>query len=355
MWLLRAADRVIFEQYATSRDNLVAYRFLIAAFLLTSLLPRYDWIGQFPDAFFDPPIGTTYFFWTGFPPRWVFQILDAALVVAATFLLCGRRVTTVSWLLTGGLLIGNAWAFSFGKINHEMQLVIAPALMACAGWDRRTTVRAWPVALFALCIALAMFTAAWQKAISGWLDPDTQAVLGQTLANIGVWGRETVLSSIALSWTSRLVWEAQDVATIVLEFAFLAAWPRQKAFRIVCACACLFHLGVALLMQIGFASSIVAYAAFVDWHAVATRVHLQHRWQRLQSWLEARSLAQVVTAGLSLALFYTSIGNPVALVVEQTHDNPTYPIALMLCFLAAGGACVFLWNQARRRVFDRSC
>lgn len=350
MSVLRRIDRIIFEEYQPTRESLALFRFLYALCLLALALPRLFWIEKFPDTFFAPPLGLTYLFFTGFPPGWVFSLLDAVLVVATVYLLCGRAVSMASWVVTLALLVGNAWSYSFGKINHDILFVAAPAVMTLAGWDGRRPVRAWPMALYAWCIALAMFTAAWQKALSGWLDPSTHAVLAHTLGNMTMTARETVTAKLALQWTPGVIWEAQDIATVLLEGGFILLWPWRTGFRAICAVACLFHLGVALIMRITFLSNLLAYAAFVEWQDMPGATALL----RVRLWFESWSGAQVLAAGILTAVVYVTVGNPLENLARYLnfHDEPTFPVyslSLLLSVGAAGMAIGYLWRLWRRQ------
>jgi hypothetical protein len=111
--------------------------------------------------------------------------VDTVLITATVFLIAGRHVTVASIAITGALLTGNTWAYSFGKIDHDILLVLLPAFMAAAGWQGTGPTRARPMASYALVVALAMATGAWQKLASGWLDPSASAVLGHSAAFSG--------------------------------------------------------------------------------------------------------------------------------------------------------------------------
>jgi hypothetical protein len=347
---LRIIDRIIFDEYQPTRESLVLFRFLYALCLLTLALPRLFWIEKFPATFFAPPLGLTYLFFTGFPPGWVLSLLDAVPVVATVYLLCGRAVSVASWVVTLALIVGNAWSYSFGKINHDILFVAAPAVMMLAGWDGRRPVRAWPMALYAWCIGLAMFTAAWQKALSGWLDPSTHAVLAHTLGNISMTARETVTAQFLLQWTPSVIWEAQDIATVLLEGAFIVLWPWRTGFRAVCAFACLFHLGVALIMRITFLSNLLAYAAFVEWRDLPGAPALL----RLRLWFESWSAAQVLAAGIVTAIVFATVGNPVEnfaryLLFHDEATTPVYSLSLALSVVAAAIGLGYLWRLCRRQ------
>jgi hypothetical protein len=127
--------RFVFHEYKTTRRSLSVYRLLVAIFFITLYVPRYLWISEFPDSFFNPPPGLTSFLFTGFPPHAFFVRLNVILITAIVYLLAGRRVTMATLALVAALLIGNSWAYSFGKIDHDILIVIAPLFLLAAGWD----------------------------------------------------------------------------------------------------------------------------------------------------------------------------------------------------------------------------
>ena len=327
-------------------DCLALYRILFACLLLAGT-PRYQWIAQFPDSFFAPPPGMTIFFLSGFPPGWFFVLLDLTLVTALMFLLAGRRVTGASIVVTATLLIGNAWAYSFGKIDHDILLVLAPVFLAAAGWHGRSPSRAWPMALYALSIAVTMLTAGLEKATTGWLQPSSHAVLGHALQNALMMDRLTWVR-LATRLLPGVAWKALDYATVMLELGFLAALPRRTWFRTVCAIACLFHLGVALMMGIFFLSNLAAYAAFVDWDVLAARARVSRQLTRTRLWLGERSdpellAAAAAWAATAFAWQHRTGGRLVSMAAVVSE-----PGAMALTWIAALGGLVYLGTRARR-------
>jgi hypothetical protein len=348
MMVRDASHRFVFAEYNATPESLSIFRLLFALLFLALFVPNKQWIAQFPDSFFNPPPGLTYFFVTGFPPQWFFVALNVIEIVAAVYLLAGRHVMPASLLVTGCLLIGNAWAYSFGKIDHDILMVIVPIFLVAAGWDGRSTVRAWPLALFALVIALAMFTAAWQKAVTGWLDPTRSEVFGYALTNaIFLESRNTISWRLAVRTVPDAVWEMMDYATVLLEASFVVAVYRRRAFRALCALACLFHLGVTLMMRILFVPNLIAYAAFVRWDVMATRLKVRDALAHMQRWLAGRTDLQLLTAAAALSAIDLSWGNPMSVLLAWARPG------IALSWIAAIGAFIFLISQLRAGVLAR--
>jgi hypothetical protein len=346
-------DRFVADEYALSPESKGLYRMMFALFVLFTRMPDFFWIATFPDSFFRPPIGITMFFATGFPPTFVWYALNALIIGAAVFLFFGRFPNAATAVVVGGLLFGNAWAYSFGKINHDILLLSAGALGCLAGWGEafsaspRTTKafreRNWPIALLALVVSLGMFSTAAQKAGSGWLRPDTQATLYHLLINTFSVGRTGWPVQLALAVKSKLFWESLDLATVLLEGSFIFVVWRRSLFLKVCALACLFHFSIAVLMRIAFIENLVAYAAFVQWSSVLERVPGSNALLSAIAWCTRRTTPQIASIALAWAMAYLLSGNPIFAVARYLGD-PVYVIGLLLCGLAAVLATLYLWD-----------
>lgn len=277
-------DRWMFSAFELSPRGAAVYRMLFAAGLLLAIKPPvWTFIADYPDSFFSPPFGVTFFFFTGFPPALYFQALNVVLVFAAVALFFGWHTRAASLALAASIFAGNMWSYSFGKINHDILFIVVPLVMAFSGWGdalsvdatRRTApprTNAWPLALLALLVGFAMFTAGWTKAVTGWLDPTTHATHGQLIMNYFIQNRTDGLSSLALGVEAPWFWELLDQSTVVLECALLPAVLSRAAFRVNLALLTFFHVSVMLVLRIEFPANLLGYAAFVDWEAVVRRV-----------------------------------------------------------------------------------
>jgi predicted DCC family thiol-disulfide oxidoreductase YuxK/uncharacterized membrane protein YphA (DoxX/SURF4 family) len=347
-----SVDHFIFEEYQTSASPLGIYRVLFAAYVLT-YLPKHLWISGFPDSFFDPPIGLTLFF-TGFPAAPFLYVVNWLAIVSAVCLLFGyrTRITSISFALL--LLICDYWGYSFGRVDHDIPLIFIPLIMQRAGWgngysvDARRHTRdgetegkttAWPLALMALMVGMAMMTAAAAKAASGWLDPHSHAVRAHMLYNVFVTGRANWFAEHMLSIKSGVFWEFLDYATVLIEASFLLTVARRRAFRVVCALACFLHLGIALTMEIAFVGNLLAYAAFCKWSALEARAgRLLRVWNRI---LDSISAPWVLGCGVAVAFVYLRFGNPLQLLPEWD------PLGVLISVVSAFVATVFLIGLVR--------
>lgn len=271
-------------EFAPITKSLPIYRVIYALFALFVVLPKYLWIGSYPDTFFLPRIGFTLFF-SGFPDVAFFYLLNFLMILSLLALLVGYKTFYSSITFAVLFFIGNGWAYSFGKVNHDILFLLTPLLLSGI-WGgnllarKNSTKKAstWPIPTFALLISLAMLTAAIPKIISGWLDPSTSALTGHLVKSYFVSERQTITAGYLLSQNNFYLFKLFDYGTIIIESAFIFALVSLRHFRLVCALACFFHFGVHLTMGISFTTNIMAYAVFVNWNYL-------YNFDRLKKWL----------------------------------------------------------------------
>ncbi len=280
-------DRWLFDSFRPTARGLAAYRIAYALFVLLLLDPghspyfNFHPLADLPDSFFLPPPGLMQLF-SGFPPRWFFAGLHLLLDLSLVALLFGYRTRLASWLTGLLFLIGFGFLFSAGKINHVILFVLLPWVMSFSNWGAawsldarlgrtRPDVEGWPLALLALLIGFAMFTAGFTKLLGGWLDPTTHAARGHWLKQYFVIGRRDLLADLATAPLPAGLWELMDWGTVLLEVGFLPAVFAPGLFRGFLGLMVLFHLSTALLFNITFVQNLIVYAAFLPWDRVAVR------------------------------------------------------------------------------------
>ncbi|PEN08783.1 hypothetical protein CRI93_03225 [Longimonas halophila] len=286
---MRAAlDRWLFDTFTASPEGLGLYRILYASFVLFAFTPGhaelldFSFVGALPNAFFLPPPGPLMLL-PGPPPSWLLDALHLLLTGSLVALLVGYRTRWASWAVFGLLLTGYGFAFSVGKINHVMLFVLLPLVMSLTNWGaaysmdaqaQRTprAVQTWPLALLALLIGFAMFTAGFSKLIGGWLDPTTQATQGHFVKQFFARGRQDFLAPWLLQVDSVVFWELLDWGTVLFEMGFLVAVVRKQTMRLFLAAAIGFHLGTLLMLNIAFVFNYIVYAAFISWGPLAKRL-----------------------------------------------------------------------------------
>lgn len=317
-----ALDRWLFDTFLVSPEGLALYRIAFALFTLLVFTPGhaalldFSFVGTLPNAFFLPPPGPLMLL-PGTPPVWLLDALHLLLTVSLVALLVGYRTRWASWAVFGLLLTGYGLAFSVGKINHVMLFVLLPLVMSLTNWGaaysldaqvRRTprVVQAWPLALLALLIGFAMFTAGFSKFIGGWLDPTTQATQGHFVKQFFARERQDFLAPWLLQVDSVVFWELLDWGTVLFEMGFLAAAFRKRTMRLFIAAAIGFHLSTMLILNIAFVFNYIVYAAFIDW----TRVAQHGPSYLLRRPNVAAAPRLILLAGMLFALALWTYGSP---------------------------------------------
>ncbi|WP_441000173.1 hypothetical protein [Fodinibius sp. SL11] len=289
---------------------------MLFAFMV--LLPRYLWISNYPDTFFLPRIGITLFF-SGFPDIYFFYILNFLLIASLLSLLVGYKTFYTSIAVGMLFFLGAAWEYSFGKVNHDIPLIIIPLILASSWGNPVSKVKntqngkSWAVPLFALLMGLAMLTAAIPKIVSGWLDPSTSALAGHLVRNYFVAERETILATYLLSQNHFYLLKFLDYGTILIESAFIFSVFSLRNFRLVCALACFFHFGVQLTMGISFSTNLLAYALFVNWAYLYNFESVKHWLNRLEGFFKSIGFLKLFIVSIPVWAFYSFIGNPFAI------------------------------------------
>lgn len=283
----REFDRWLFSEYSLGPRSLGLFRILFAAYLFGAQAPPLlAHLAQYPDVFFDPPLGFMQLFGS-IPPAGFFYALYGSGLLANAALLLGWRTPWASVACTLLMLLAFGFSYSFGKISHTLPIVILPLVMAWSGWGstfsldaprrRRLAQPALAsagnpsLAILALLVGFMMWTAAVPKLVGGWLDPKFSAVWGYLIANFHGSDQQQLLAPVATALNSQVLWELADWYTVLLEFSFLLAVPRLWAFRWCLLGACAFHLGILLVLNIPSAGFVLVYAAFFDWQAIAER------------------------------------------------------------------------------------
>lgn len=271
-------DFWMFESYRTTGKDLAVYRILFALCVIFTRVPSAGWLHYTPQAFFSPPPSLAALS-TTLPPESLIIGLNVLLALSLQMLLLGYR-TQLASLATGLLLLTiNSFGYTIGHINHDILIALTPVIMAFSGWGRAYSLDAlgkvkadidtpegsWCLALLALVIGIAMFTAGWVKLTSGWFNPRIHSTMGHLLINYAVIGRHTWLAEQLLQFDSFWLWESADWIVTIMELGFLVAAFNPRWMKFLLAVACLFHLGVWLMYDIVFMPNVVAYGAFVSY------------------------------------------------------------------------------------------
>lgn len=266
---METVDRWLFREFKTSRKDLAAYRIIYSVLALALFLGRGMWTIGLPVDFWSPPTGVARVL-NGQPSAAILIGLNAALTISLLALLLGVFTPVASILSTVLMVLVNSITYSYGKIDHDIVMVLVPALLAFSGWgavwslDARrgviSTVERWPLALLAICVGLGMMTAGIAKL--SWLELATQQSYLWAIEYKQTAGWQGIATAPAIDYLPKPVWEISDWATVVLECGFVLSCVNRYLFRTTCIVACFFHLGVLLTLDLAHPFNLLAYAAF---------------------------------------------------------------------------------------------
>lgn len=306
------------HSFPASPDQLAIYRICFATYLLLFGVPRYVWISDIPQMFFKPgPVNLSFYLSLvgGFPGEIFFDLLSIILYPLAIFLFFGLFTRTVSMTLGILVIVGNSFAYSFGKIDHDILIWLVPIVMSASRWGDRYSFdhtfrrpisengnSTWPVTLLSLMLGFAMFSAGIPKLLGGWLNLGTQAVRGHLYYYWFVLERRDLLAPFFMQLDNWVVWEIMDYAAVVFELGFLVSVSRAGWFKAFVASAVVFHVLNYLILNITFSSYLIVYLVFLDW----SKVHGWIQRKRIDRFLERfvmRIPSMVVLVGVYFILF----------------------------------------------------
>ncbi|MFT5494970.1 MAG: putative membrane protein YphA (DoxX/SURF4 family) [Kiritimatiellia bacterium] len=287
-------DRCIFDSWPMSHAQLATYRIFYASYMLFVIgVHRYAWLERMHDGFFHPPhpsIASLAF--SGFPPAWVFYLVEGLIILSLFGILFGYRTRFFSILFTCTIVFGNSFAYSLGKINHNFIVQVVPMVMAFSSWGavwsidarkRRRTPDArgvsWPVTLMSVIMGLAYFSAGLPKLLGGWLSLDSMAVRGKLFTLYHVQERQDYLASFFIKVDAPWFWESMDWFTVAWEIGFVVAIFNPRVFRWFVGITVVFTLMVLLMLNI---VAIILYPLFLLFAMTLIPCHAT----RLEGWLD---------------------------------------------------------------------
>lgn len=265
-WVDRLAD-----SYRVQPAYLGVVRILFAAHVIVFGVD-YTWTADAPAAFFQPRPGL--FAWmTAAPDMWFMVGLEVLRAVLALAVLVGIKTFQTSIALTAVMIIGAGVTHSFGKLDHFILYELFPAFMAFAGWGAAYSLdarqsgardsRGFPMLLWAVTVAYALFSAALPKAVASWLDPGKEASRGFIARDIAESEKLGPLVDVIFAFDNHLFWKFMDYATIFAEGWLIIAVLVPTLFRLGILVMLAFHAGVYMSLGIDFASYFFLYAVFL--------------------------------------------------------------------------------------------
>lgn len=279
---------------AVPDSSLPRFRWIFGVYLLLFDAPNFAWLDRTPDAFFEPPLISLPYLVGGFPPAPVFLLLDVVAIVAVCTMTIGYRTRASTIVVLVTRLLSTSFAYSLGKISHQIALTALLACMAVANWGERTADaptddspasdgRDTPasggttshrvmqaMALLGIVIAFGFVTAGFDK-LRRWtdLDPSTSGILSWYYPNVFTRGLGTELLGGIVPGLPVAVLELADVAAGVLEMVgFVALLSGRIPWRLWLTALTLLHLSNALFLNITFTTQVMVYLAFADLSAI---------------------------------------------------------------------------------------
>jgi hypothetical protein len=338
-------DKWIFETFTVTGEGLALFRIFYVLFMLIIISPGhmpfvyYTVYGELPADLYFPPPGPMMLF-QGFAPAGFLAGVEVALMAALGCLLLGWRTRMMSLAVVLLMLTGNGFAYSMGKINHDMLLAAVPLVMAFTNWGsawsldasagRGKNPESWPLAFLALMMGFMMFTAGFPKLLGGWLDIHTHATFGHFIKHHFVNQRQDLMSELFLNVENRIFWESLDWATVFFEIGFLFAILKMPVLRFWCALAVVFHFMVMMMLNISFISNLPAYSLFlIDWNRFAPA--FRRTGNMISS--HARYIIPAVFSGIALLYYF---GTPLFYldkILPLTSDLLALELLVLLVFL----------------------
>jgi hypothetical protein len=253
-------DHWLFEEYRVDQADLALFRKVYAVMTVALYFPRAMWASSVPLHFWDSPASLTSLL-DGPPAYWVLVSLNGLLLCSCVALFFGLRTPAASLGVGLTLILLDNVHYSFGKIDHDILFPLTAICLAFSGWGGRAPQRPWGLAFLALCLGIAMFTAAWPKALAGWLSNKSLAVKAITTKYQGL-PHSVIGGDFSLAYTPDWLWELQDWAAVGLEAGFIFAALRLRWLRATMIVAMLFHATILITLGIPFGVNVIVYAAF---------------------------------------------------------------------------------------------
>ncbi len=258
--------------------SLGAFRIIVGLYILIFSFKTYTWIGDAPNLFFNPPALSIASLFKSFPPVIFFKMGDIFLLAFLVLIVLGVRAKIFAILYVLFSIILTTFNYSFGKIDHGIIAYVAIGCMAFSGWgnkfalvpdkyEKRNMQRA--LGLLAVVLAFGMFTAGFPKAFN-WinLDLDSNGFLSWYYKGKFFYGRTHFLAPYVEQFPIYLL-KGFDFIAVAFELSafFMLLWS-ARTWKLWLITAILFHLMVALFLNINFTVMLIAYMAFVNFDRI---------------------------------------------------------------------------------------
>jgi hypothetical protein len=222
-------------------------------------------LSQLGDELFSAPLGPFLVF-TGWPPEEAFFILKVATTVSLLALLLGVRTIFFSYFITFLLIAEAGFRYSTGKIDHDIVLLILPALLAKSWGQVMALIPSIPKPYnprpLAWVIGFYFFSSGFIKLWSGYFDLSQQAIAGWLEFYIINYGFAGPLATHILGLPNTAL-ESLDWVAVIFECSMLVFMLKPKLLKMGLILALMFHSAVFLTFGIDFLKLVIAYMALI--------------------------------------------------------------------------------------------
>lgn len=255
-------------------EEVALLRILTGGLILLIHPPRWQWIAQAPGGFFNPPILSLLNLASGFPSETCLLLAEVLAITSYLFISLGFFARYFSGFAGLLLLLFSNYSYSFGKIDHNIMLIIFLLVMAFTNAGCRFALRKdLPVSLrvhntslafLGICIAFGMFSAGFGKALH-WIDFDlsTSGFLSWYYPNYYLFEQRYLLAPFADRLPVVLI-EFGEYLVVFLEISgFIWLIKSSCHWRVWLYFLCLFHLMNHLFLNIPFTGHLVIFGVFL--------------------------------------------------------------------------------------------
>lgn len=267
------------EAVTLPEESLGIFRWIYGFYVFLFAAPTFSWIAEVPAGFFDPPLISIAYLFDGFPPSWLFQTLDIAVLTAVFLVTIGVKARLFTILLLVIKLFGLSFAYSMGKIDHS---ILENALLLCmiiGGWgrhfallpDKKLTFESSTkgLSLLATFICFGMFSAGITKLLF-WGDIDLTTSGFLTWYYSSYYNLDyTLLLLPYVKNLPMLIYEIADYTAVAFEISgfIMLLWSR-KTWLFWLLAASFFHLSNTMELNIPFLEHVIVYLAFVNMYTL---------------------------------------------------------------------------------------
>lgn len=254
--------------------ELSCFRIFLGIFILFFLVPSWSWLAELPSVFFNPQKFNISRAFDGFLAIDHLIFLDV-LFYSAVFLFTVGIFTRQAFLFAFLVaILGNSFAYSLGKINHDFMLWFLLIVMAFSNSGSALAIKKQKkissgiqktaLGVYSLALVFALFSAGIHKLLQ-WVDFDlsTSGFLRWFYNGYFDFGRTELLADLVLILPPVIV-EIFDYSAVAFEITgiFFLVFGRQS-WRIYLLFATIFHIFNALLLNIPFSIHIPVYGLFL--------------------------------------------------------------------------------------------